>query len=77
MIVQCSAIFSWIGGYIFHIGADMHIRRCIREDDIYDIIKARHDEPCGRYFVDHRIGHKVLQMGYYWPTIFKYANKYV
>jgi hypothetical protein len=36
-----------------------------------------HDEPCGRHFADHRTGHKVLQMGYYWPSIFKDAKKYV
>ena len=28
-------------------------------------------------FADRRTGHKVLQMGYYWPTIFKDAKKYV
>ena len=36
-IVQHSARFSWIGGYLFHAGADMHIRRCIRKDEIYEI----------------------------------------
>ena len=52
----------------------MHIHRCIREDDIYDILRACHDEPCGGHFLDRRMGHKVLQMGYYWPTIFKDAK---
>ena len=51
LIVQCSARFSWIGGYLFHTGADIHIRRCIREDEIYDILQACHDEPCGNHFV--------------------------
>ena len=77
LIVQGSARFSWIGGYLFHTGVDMHIRRCIREDEIYEILWACHDEPCRGYFADHKTGHKVLQMGYYWPTIFKDAKKYV
>ena len=55
----------------------MHIHRFIREDEFYDILRARHDEPCGGHFVDRRTRHKVLQMGYYWPTIFKDAKKYV
>ena len=55
----------------------MHIRRCIREDEIYDILRACHDEPYGGHFVDRITGHKVLQMGYYWPMIFKDAKKYV
>ena len=45
LIVQRSAHFSWIGGYLFHTGSDMHICWCIREDAIYDILKACHDGP--------------------------------
>jgi len=55
----------------------MHIKRCVREDEIFDILKACHDRPCGRHFIDHRTGHKVLQTGYYWPTIFKDAKKFI
>eukprot|EP00253_Pinus_taeda_P025276 PITA_25276 len=76
-IVQRSARFSWIGGYLFHTRADMHIRRCVREDEIFDILKACHVEPCGGHFAYRRTGHKVLQTGYYWPTIFKDAKKFV
>lgn len=70
-IVQHSARFSWIGGYLIYKRSDMCIRRCVREDEIYDILKAYHDEPCGGHFADHRTRHKALQMGYYWPTILK------
>ena len=77
LIVQCITWFSWIGGYLFHTGADMHIHRSIREDEIYDIIKACHDGPCSGHFVDRRTRHKFLQMGYYWPNIFKDAKKFV
>lgn len=65
LIVQHSTHFSWIGGYLFHTGADMHIHRCIRKDEIYHILKSCHDGPCGGHFAYHRIGHKILQMGYY------------
>ena len=55
----------------------MHIRRCVREDETFDILKACHDGPCSGNFVDCGTGHKVLQMGYYWPTIFKDAKEFV
>ena len=55
----------------------MHIRRCLHEDKIFDILKACHDGPCGGHFADRRTGHKVLQTGYYWPTIFKDTKKFV
>jgi len=54
----------------------LQIRRCIREDKVYDVQKAFHYKPCGRQFVNCRTGHKDLKIGYYWPTIFKYENKY-
>jgi len=79
MKTNCPAKYSifldW--GYLFHTGEDMHISRCIHEDEIFDILKACHDEPCGRHFTDRRTGHKVLQIGYYWPMIFKDAKKFV
>lgn len=46
-IVQKSTRFSWIGDHLFHTGVDMQIRRCIREDEILDILKAFHNGPCG------------------------------
>eukprot|EP00253_Pinus_taeda_P009868 PITA_09868 len=47
------------------------------EDDIFEILKVAHDGPYGGHFADKRIGHKVLQMGYYWPSIFHDAQDYV
>ncbi len=64
-IVQHSTRFSWIGGYLFHTGVNMHIRRCIYEDEIFDILKACHDGPCDGHLKDRRTGHKVLQTSYY------------
>eukprot|EP00253_Pinus_taeda_P017066 PITA_17066 len=42
-----------------------------------DILKACHDEPCGRYFADKRTAYKILSLGYYWPSLFKDAKQYV
>jgi hypothetical protein len=32
LIVQRSTRFTWIGGYLFHTGVDLQIRRCVRDD---------------------------------------------
>jgi hypothetical protein len=60
LIVQCSARFTWINRYLFHTGDDLQIHRCVRDDEIYDILKSRHDEPYGGHFAYHRTGHKIL-----------------
>jgi len=55
----------------------MIIRRCVRNDEIIDILKSCHDEPCGGHFAAKRTAFKILSLGYYWPSIFKDSKKYV
>ena len=42
-----------------------------------DILHACHDGSCGGHFSDKQTTYKVLHSGYYWPSIFKGAAKYV
>jgi hypothetical protein len=42
-IVHQCARYSWISGCLFHTGADQEIRRCIREDEVYDLLKSCYD----------------------------------
>lgn len=76
-IVHRSTRFSWTREYFFHTGADINIQRCLREDEVFDIMKACHDGHCSGHFADHKTGHKILQTSYYWPTIFKDITKFV
>ena len=76
-IIQQSARYYWIEGHLFYTGPDLEIKRCVREDEIHSILKSWHDEPCGGDFGDKRTGHKALRMGYFYPTIFQNARKYV
>lgn len=56
---------------------DFLIRCCVCEDEIYDILKACHDKPCGVHFTDKITANRVLQLGYYWPTSFRDVERYV
>jgi hypothetical protein len=76
-IIQLSANYMWHDDCLYRTGPDLVIRRCVREDEMHDIFKACHDGPCGGHFADKRTTYKILQSGYYWPTIFKDAKKYV
>jgi hypothetical protein len=49
----------------------------VRDDEVYDLFKSCHVFPCGGHFSNKRTEHKILTMGYFWPTIFQYAKKYV
>jgi len=76
-IIQQSDTYTWIDGNLYHTGPDFQIRRCVREDEIFDILQACHKEPFGGHFAEKRKGYKVLLIGYYWPTIFQQAKKFV
>lgn len=51
-------------------------RRCLREDETYDVLRACHDEPCGGHFANKKTSLKILNIGYYWPTLHKDADQY-
>eukprot|EP00253_Pinus_taeda_P014076 PITA_14076 len=75
--IQDSSRYSWISNELFKTGPDFVIKRCIREDEMPDILKACHDEPCGGHFADKRTTYKTISLGYYWPSLFKDAKQYV
>ena len=76
-IIQQSVNYSWEGNDLFRTGPALIIRKCLMEDDMYGILQACHDGPCGGRFSYKRTTYKVLHRGYYCPTLFKDAAKYV
>ena len=37
-IIRKSAPFTWIGGNLFKLGPDQILRRCLREEEVFDIL---------------------------------------
>ena len=52
------------------------IRRCVSDEEIPHIPHSCHAAAYGEHFGGRRIVAKVLQSGYYWPTIFKDAYEF-
>jgi len=76
-IVHNSTSYSWINEELYKTGPDLIIKRCVREDEIPEILKACHEEPCGGHFFDKRTAYKIFLLGYYWPSIFRDTKEYV
>ena len=53
-IIKQSATYTWVNGDLFYTWYDLIIRRCVRQDDILEILKSCHDEPCGGNFANKR-----------------------
>ena len=75
-IVRKSAPFTWIRGNLFRLGLDQILRRCVREDEVFEILLTYHDGPCGGNFVAKIIDFKILQADYYWPTLHQDVRRY-
>jgi len=62
--------------YLFKYCPDQIIRRCIPELDQSSVISFCHDHACGGHFSAKKTIAKILQYGFYWPTIFQDAHTY-
>ena len=69
--------YVWDDPHLFKIGADQLLRRCVSNDEAKSILWHCHSSPYGGHFNGERTVAKVLQSGFYWPTLFKDAHKYV
>lgn len=69
--------YQWDDPHLYKLCPDQVIRRCAAEGEILHIFEACHAAAYGGHFGGHRTAIKVLQSGYYWPTIFKYAYEFV
>ncbi|XP_073017775.1 uncharacterized protein [Primulina eburnea] len=63
--------YPWDDPYVFKRCADQVIRRCVDGDDANKILEQCHSSPYGGHFGATRTAAKVLQSGFYWPSLFK------
>lgn len=68
-IVRKSTPFTWIGGNLFKLGLDQILRRCVKEEEAFDILLTCHYGPCRGHCSAKRTTFNVLQAGYYLPTL--------
>ncbi|GKB26937.1 reverse transcriptase domain-containing protein, partial [Tanacetum coccineum] len=63
--------------YLFRIGADQMIRRCVHGQEAVDILTDFHNGPTGRHHGANYTTKKVFDFGFYWPTIYRDAHDMV
>ena len=65
--------YVWDDPYLWRQGSDQVLRRCVPEEEHRSILNFCHGEACGGHFGPKKTALKVLNCGFYWPTIFKDA----
>ena len=63
--------FYWDDPYLFKYCPDQIFQRCILDNEVSSVIKFCHSEACGDHFSSKKTIAKILQSGFYWPTMFK------
>ncbi|XP_060974096.1 uncharacterized protein LOC133039263 [Cannabis sativa] len=69
--------YYWEESILYKHCVDQIIRRCVPEEEMYSILNHCHALPCGGHFSGTRTAPKVLQSGFFWPTLYKDANTFV
>ncbi|CAN6566272.1 unnamed protein product [Malus baccata var. baccata] len=65
--------YFWDEPYLFKHCQDQIICRCVPLEEQESILKFAHHYVCGGHFGPRRIAAKILQTGFFWPSLFKYA----
>ena len=69
--------YYWEEPILYKHCADQVIRRCVPENEMHSILEHCHTLPCGGHFGGQRTAAKVLQSGFYWPSLFKDSHQFV
>ena len=69
--------YVWDDPHLFKAGADNVLRRCVTKEEARSILWHCHSSSYGRHHSGDRTAAKVLQSGFFWPSLFKDAYEFV
>jgi hypothetical protein len=71
-----STQFRLINSVLFRINNDGVLLRCLEREDADKVLRELHDGHASGHFAGNTIAHKILRVGYYWPTLFRDVHTY-
>ncbi|XP_074282881.1 uncharacterized protein LOC141607431 [Silene latifolia] len=72
-----SKYYVWDDPYLWKLCADQVIRRVCADTEIMSILRFSHEYACGGHFGAKKTVRKVLDSGFFWPTLFRDAHAIV
>ena len=69
--------YLWEDLFLYKIYGDRLIRKCVLDIKMLKILSHCHDSAYGGHFRATKTAAKVLESGFFWPTLFKNAKEYV
>ena len=69
--------YVWDDPHLFKIDVDNLLRRCVTKEESRSILWHCHNSPCGGHYSGDKTSAKVLQSGFFWPSLFKDTHEHV
>jgi hypothetical protein len=69
--------YFWDAPYLFKLGNDGVMRRCVPREERLEILRKCHSAEYGGYFSHFRTQAKVWSSGFYWPEMHEDTKRYV
>jgi hypothetical protein len=69
--------YYWDAPYLFRLGADGVVRRCVPREERLEILRKCHSGEYGGHYRHFRTQAKVWASGFYWPEMHQDAKRYV
>lgn len=64
-------LYVWDDPYLWRHCVDKIIQRCLPDNEVQSILTFCHSHSCWGHFGANKTARKVLEAGFYWPTIFR------
>ena len=72
-LIKTAKYYVWDEPYLWKHCPDQVIRRCVPETEFNSILTFCHSYACGGHFGAKKTALKILESGFYWPSLFKDA----
>ncbi|XP_076929392.1 uncharacterized protein LOC143593754 [Bidens hawaiensis] len=69
--------YIWDAPYLFHVGVDRVLRRCVSREEGRENLRHCHEGLSGGHHGSSSTARKILDSGFYWPSIFKDSHEFV
>jgi hypothetical protein len=76
-IISESKKYFWDAPYLFKLGNDGVIRRCVPREERLEIFRKCHSAEYGGHYSHFRTQEKVWSSGFYWPEMHEDTKRYV
>ncbi|CAM8940723.1 unnamed protein product [Rhodiola kirilowii] len=64
-----SRFYVWDDPYLWKISVDQVLSRCVPDNEIASVLSFCHEHACGGHFGPRRTARKILDSGFFWPSI--------